>query len=76
MLSLIVAILALIGAAWIFLSITHGSAQQGGAVVDDKITAVTAPARHAVENVRNTTGQAVENAGDALKSSGERIKKP
>lgn len=76
LLSLILLILAAIGAAWIYLSITQGSAQQGGAVVDDKINAATAPARHAVDNVRNTTGQAVENAGDALKNSGERIKKP
>ncbi len=76
LLTLLVVLLALFGAACLYLWIRNGSAQQGGAVVDDKLTAVTAPARQAVDNVRNTTGQAVENAGAALKTSGERIRKP
>lgn len=76
LLSLIVTILALIGLAWIVLTIMNGSARQGGEAVDRKVSEVTAPARQAVDNVRNTTGQAVENAGSALKNSGERIKKP
>lgn len=76
LLTLILVILALIGAAVIYLSLTRGSVQQGGAVVDNKLSTVAAPVRDAAAAARDKTGQAIENAGQALKNSGEKIKQP
>lgn len=76
LIGLIVFLLAVLGGAWLFLAVIKGSFTQGGAVVDNKLSAVTEPAREAVANARNSTGQAVQNAGEALKNSGEKIKRP
>lgn len=76
LIGLLVLLLAIIGGVFLFLSWRHGSLQGGGAAMGNGVSAATEPAKEAGANLRNATGQAVENAGEALKSSGEKIKKP
>jgi hypothetical protein len=69
-----VALVAVIGVLWLVLAARQGSFAGGGAVVDQKIAQVTTPARQAVNNTVDRTGQAVQNAGKALEDQGDRIR--
>ena len=69
-----VVLVAALGVVWLALSAREGSFAAGGAVVDQKVAAVTAPARVAVNNAADRTGAAVQNAGQALENQGERIR--
>lgn len=73
-LGLMVALVAVIGVIWMVLAFQQGSFAKGGAVVDAKIAEVSQPARQAVDNVAQRSGEAVEKAGQSLEAQGRRIK--
>jgi len=70
----LVAVVAILGALWVFLAVREGSFAAGGAVVDEKIAEVAAPAKQAANEAVDRTGQAVQNAGQAIESKGERLR--
>ena len=69
-----VVLVAALGVVWLALSAREGSFAAGGAVVDQKVAEVTAPARVAVNETVDRTGVAVQNAGQALENQGERLR--
>jgi hypothetical protein len=71
---LLVVLVAALGVVWLALAAREGSFAAGGAVVDQKIAAVTEPARDAATRAVDRTGQAVENAGQALENQGQRLR--
>lgn len=72
--SVIVVLVAALGVLWLALAAREGSFAAGGAVVDQKVAEVTSPARVAANQAADRTGAAVENAGEAIASQGERIR--
>jgi hypothetical protein len=69
-----VVLVAALGVVWLALAAREGSFAAGGAVVDQKVAAVTAPARVAVNETVDRTGAAVQNAGQALENQGEKLR--
>ena len=74
LISLLIVLVAAIGIVWLVLAAREGSFAAGGAVVDQKVSQVTAPARAAASQAVDRTGAAVQNAGQALENQGERIR--
>ena len=72
--SVLVVLVAALGVLWLILAAREGSFAGGGAVVDQKVAEVTAPARVAANEAVDRTGAAVQNAGQTLESQGERIR--
>ena len=66
MIGLIVAVVALAGAAMLALAVHEGSFTRGGQVVDQNLTAVAGQAQNAGAGALAKTGQAIENAGSTL----------
>lgn len=56
------------------LAAREGSFAAGGAVVDQKVAEVTQPARIAINETADRTGAAVQNAGQALETQGEKLR--
>ncbi|HTK33666.1 MAG TPA: hypothetical protein VL358_00080 [Caulobacteraceae bacterium] len=75
MVGLAVTLVAVLGVLWMVLAAREGSFAGGGAVVDQKIAEVTAPAKVAASQAVDRTGQAVQNAGQAIEHQGEKIRK-
>ena len=69
-----VVLVAALGVVWLALAAREGSFAAGGAVVDQKVAEVTQPARVAINQTADRTGAAVQNAGQALESQGERLR--
>jgi hypothetical protein len=66
MIGLIVALVAVAGAAMLALAIHEGSFTRGGQVVDQNLTAVAGQAQNAGAGALAKTGQAIQNAGSTL----------
>jgi hypothetical protein len=69
-----VVLVAALGVVWLALAAREGSFAAGGAVVDQKVAEVTAPARVAINQTADRTGAAVQNAGQALETQGEKLR--
>lgn len=65
-LGLLVAVVAVIGAAMLALAVHEGSFTKGGEVVDQNITAAAGQAQNAGADAISKTGQAIQNAGASL----------
>ena len=65
-LGLLVAVIAVIGAAMLALAVHEGSFTRGGEVVDQNLTAAAGQAQDAGANAIARTGQAIQNAGASL----------
>jgi len=63
-----------VGAVWLALAAQEGSFAAGGAVVDRTVAEISAPARVAATQAADRTGAAVQTAGQALETSGERLR--
>ena len=72
--SLVVVLVAALGAVWVVLAAREGSFAAGGAVVDRKIAQVTQPARVAADQAVDRTGAVVQNAGQVIETQGQRIR--
>ena len=70
LLMLIVLVAAVAGAGAIYLGVHEGSFSRGGQVVDQKLAGVAAPAQQATRNAADRAGDALENAGQRIKSAG------
>lgn len=69
MLGLLVAVVAVIGAAMLALAVHEGSFTKGGQVVDQNISAAAGQAQNAGAGALAKTGQAIQNAGASLQQS-------
>ena len=69
-----VVLVAALGVVWLALAAREGSFAAGGAVVDQKVAEVTAPARVAINETADRTGAAVQNAGQVLENQGEKLR--
>jgi hypothetical protein len=67
MIGLLVAVVAVIGAAMLALAVHEGSFTKGGQVVDQNLTAAAGQAQNAGADAIAQTGQAIQNAGASLK---------
>jgi hypothetical protein len=65
-LGLLVAVIAVIGAAMLALAVHEGSFTKGGEVVDQNLTAAAGQAQNAGADAIAKTGQAIQNAGASL----------
>ena len=74
MLSTLVVLVAAVGVLWMVLAVQHGSFAGGGAVVDRTLAGISQPARVAANDAVDRTGVAVQSAGQALESQGERLR--
>jgi hypothetical protein len=74
MLSTLVVLVAAAGALWMVLAVQHGSFAGGGAVVDRTLARISQPARVAASDAADRTGVAVQSAGQALETQGERLR--
>lgn len=68
-LGLLVAVVAVIGAAMLALAVHEGSFTKGGQVVDQNISAAAGQAQNAGAGALAKTGQAIQNAGASLQQS-------
>jgi hypothetical protein len=75
MIGLAVTLVAVLGALWLVLAAREGSFAAGGALVDQKLAEVTSPARVAATQAVDRTGAAVQSAGQALETQGQKIRK-
>lgn len=66
MIGLLVAVVAVIGAAMLALAVHEGSFTKGGEVVDQNLTAAAGQAQNAGADAIAKTGQAIQNAGASL----------
>jgi hypothetical protein len=66
MIGLLLALVAVAGAAMLALAVHEGSFQRGGQVVDENISNAVTPAQTAGADAIVRTGRAIEDAGDRL----------
>ena len=66
MIGLLVALVAVAGAAMLALAAHEGSFSKGGQVVDQNLAAAAGQAQSAGAGALNKTGQAIQNAGTSL----------
>ena len=67
MIGLLVAVVAVIGAAMLALAVHEGSFTKGGEVVDQNLSSAAGQAQNAGADAIAKTGQAIQNAGASLK---------
>jgi len=73
-LGLLLVLIAVVGAAGIFLAVRQGSFASGGAVIDQKLAEAAQPARDAAAVAAERSGAAVERAGRNLEAQGQKLK--
>ena len=76
MIGLLVALVAVAGAAMIALAAHEGSFTRGGQVVDQNLAAAAGQAQSAGAGALNKTGQAIQNAGASLQQTGVQRHEP
>jgi hypothetical protein len=69
-LTLVVLLAAAAGVGAIYLGVHEGSFSRGGEVVDQKLSGVAAPAQQATRSAADRAGDALQNAGQRVKSVG------
>ena len=72
--SALLVVAAVLGVTWMVLAYQAGSFAGGGAVVDQKVAAVTEPAKQAAVNAIDRTGEAVESVGQKVEEQGSKIR--
>ena len=69
-LTLVVLLAAAAGVGAIYLGVHEGSFGRGGQVIDQKLAGVAAPAQQATRGAADRAGDALQNAGQRIKSVG------
>lgn len=73
MLTLVLVLVAAVGAVTLYYSFRQGSFMGGGAAIDTKISQVSSNAVPAIQTAAAKAGAVAQTAGDKLKSQGQAI---
>ena len=73
LLTLLLVIVAAVGAAVLVLAVKEGSFTRGGAVVDNKLSEAAQQTAPVIDNAAAKTGEALQNAGESIKDTGQNL---
>ncbi len=74
MLTLLLVLVALVGAVTLYYAFRGGSFMNGGAAIDTRISQVSSDAVPAIQNAAAKAGAVAQTAGEKLQSQGQAIK--